>query len=358
MLTAAEAMGQLSAPAGSEAPAVPARRCRTLGCAPPAPDQDLRGVVAVVGACADRRSTSIGPGDATGGPVHRRVVGVDPGNRRNDRTGLSLRCARAHGHRRASCWLCLPIRPPRTGRSTALVDVVNEAMALARLRAVRPQDLQGLGLVLPGIFLSNNFKQDVPTVDLRKMIESNLSVLRAGQWTEQRRELHENGRRNHDALRIGVGVMAFRVSATAAGITSLAAIIAKPDPSATTWSRLEPLPTSDDVSEALQARVADPLWMLARQWQFNEFQGEDAGSPIEAALRITGVPITSLVGTGVPAVALAGAAPIEALVEREQVLAVHPKLNAQAGQQLMRQLRAAGLNGALTELLERFSSGD
>ncbi len=46
-----------------------------------------------------------------------------------------------------------------------LVDVVNEAMALARLRAVRPQDLQGLGLVLPGIFLSNNFKQDVPTVD-------------------------------------------------------------------------------------------------------------------------------------------------------------------------------------------------
>ena len=90
--------------------------------------------------------------------------------------------------------------------------------------------------------------------------------------------------------------MPFRVSATAAGIQSLAAIIAKPDPSATTWSRLEPLPTSDDVSEALQARVADPLWMLARQWQFNEFQGEDAGSPIEAALRITGVPITSLVG--------------------------------------------------------------
>jgi len=150
--------------------------------------------------------------------------------------------------------------------------------------------------------------------------------------------------------------MPFRISAEAAGITSLAAIIAKPDPSATTWSRLEPLPTSDDVSEALQARVADPLWMLARQWQFNELQGEDAGSPIEAALRISGVPITSLVGTGVPAVTLAGAPPIEALVEREQVLAVHPKLNAQAGQQLMRQLRAAGLSGALTKLLENFSA--
>ena len=116
--------------------------------------------------------------------------------------------------------------------------------------------------------------------------------------------------------------MALRISATAAGIQSLAAMIAKPDPSATTWSRLEPLPTGDDVSESLQAKVADPLWMLARQWQFNEFQGEDAGSPIEAQLRVSGVPITSLVGGTVPAVTLAGAAPIEAIVEREQVLAI------------------------------------
>jgi hypothetical protein len=148
--------------------------------------------------------------------------------------------------------------------------------------------------------------------------------------------------------------MALRVSASAIGIQSLAASIAKPDPSATTWSRLEPLPTSDDVSEALQARVADPLWMLARQWQFNEFQGEDAGSPIEAALRVTGVPVTSLVGGDEPAVPLEGAAPVEALVEREQVLSVHPKLNAQAGQQLMRQLRAAGLVGVIPQLLEEY----
>jgi hypothetical protein len=150
--------------------------------------------------------------------------------------------------------------------------------------------------------------------------------------------------------------MAFRISATAAGVQALTAIITRPDPSATTWSKLEPLPTSDDVSEALQARVADPLWMLARQWQFNEFQGEDAGSPIEAALRVTGVPVTSLVATDVPLVSLDGAAPIEALVEREQVLAIHPKLNAQAGQQLMRQLRAAGLGGALPKLLEDFAA--
>ena len=51
-------------------------------------------------------------------------------------------------------------------------------------------------------------------------------------------------------------------------------------------------------------------------------------------------------------------APIEALVEREQVLAAHPKLNAQAGQQLMRKLRAAGLGAALRSCCERLSGGD
>ena len=28
-------------------------------------------------------------------------------------------------------------------------------------------------------------------------------------------------------------------------------------------------------------RIADPLWMLGRQWQFGEFKGEDNGSPID-----------------------------------------------------------------------------
>lgn len=32
--------------------------------------------------------------------------------------------------------------------------------------------------------------------------------------------------------------------------------------------------------DGLAMRIADPLWMLGRQWQFGEFQGEDNGSPI------------------------------------------------------------------------------
>ena len=147
--------------------------------------------------------------------------------------------------------------------------------------------------------------------------------------------------------------MAFKVSAAAAQVVALDPKAFKPDPSATTWSRLEPLPTADDVSLGLQAPVADPLWMLARQWQFNELQGEDAGSPVGAELRVLGVPMARLVhpGGAVPDVELpAGAPPVEALVEQERVLAAHPKLNAQAGQHLMRMLRAAGEAAAIDPL--------
>jgi hypothetical protein len=151
--------------------------------------------------------------------------------------------------------------------------------------------------------------------------------------------------------------MTYRISATAAKIEALSLLAFKPDPSATTWSRLDPMPTSDDVSLGLQAPIADPLWMLARQWQFNEFQGEDAGSPIGADLRVQGVPMVRLVhpSGAVPDVDITGAAPpVEALIESEQVLAVHAKLNAQAGQHLMRMLRAEGQAGAIGLLQAAF----
>lgn len=49
--------------------------------------------------------------------------------------------------------------------------------------------------------------------------------------------------------------------------------------SITTWTRLEPR-TRDDSLPGMHARVADPLWLLARQWQIGELDGSDNGSPI------------------------------------------------------------------------------
>ena len=53
------------------------------------------------------------------------------------------------------------------------------------------------------------------------------------------------------------------------------------------WDRVEPNTGDPTLEEGLQARVADPMWMLARQWQFGEFRGEDAASPVHARVRLS-----------------------------------------------------------------------
>ncbi|MFN0248731.1 MAG: hypothetical protein ACKV2T_17715 [Kofleriaceae bacterium] len=58
-------------------------------------------------------------------------------------------------------------------------------------------------------------------------------------------------------------------------------------PSITFWNRLEPRPRSNDLANALAARVRDPAWFLARQWQLGEFRGEDAGSPAYVRVQST-----------------------------------------------------------------------
>ena len=47
-----------------------------------------------------------------------------------------------------------------------------------------------------------------------------------------------------------------------------------------TWTRLEPQTATGDPSPGVEARVHDPLWLLGRQWQLGEFEGEDAGTPL------------------------------------------------------------------------------
>ncbi|MCH5600856.1 hypothetical protein [Niabella ginsengisoli] len=49
-------------------------------------------------------------------------------------------------------------------------------------------------------------------------------------------------------------------------------------------NRLEGLPRTDEFARTLRAEVADPLWMLTRQWQLGEFQGEDAGTAYQAKI--------------------------------------------------------------------------
>ncbi|MEN8237969.1 MAG: hypothetical protein ABFR53_02080 [Actinomycetota bacterium] len=116
--------------------------------------------------------------------------------------------------------------------------------------------------------------------------------------------------------------------------------------SVTTWTRLEPLPRTSDLSAALEARIADPLWMLARQWQTLEFQGEDAGSPIVAQLEAEHARL-SRYHAGSPGRGAADRAvdydgmrmPLEAMVEREPSgIGEVERLRAGAGLQFLRLL--------------------
>lgn len=90
--------------------------------------------------------------------------------------------------------------------------------------------------------------------------------------------------------------------------------------------RLEPGCRNPDMSAGLQARIYDPLWLMARQWQMGEFQGEDNGSPAIASLEGESSLLTRFHAGAIPrnTMLIAPAfdstkAPLEAIVEREQV---------------------------------------
>ena len=87
-------------------------------------------------------------------------------------------------------------------------------------------------------------------------------------------------------------------------------------PTVTLWNRLEARPRSDQFDRALQAEVRDPLWMLTRQWQLGEFQGDDAGSPIFAKIHMATTRLTRYRAAEHPARPFLDDVPIEAQVEQ------------------------------------------
>jgi hypothetical protein len=90
-------------------------------------------------------------------------------------------------------------------------------------------------------------------------------------------------------------------------------------PTAVIWNRLEGRPRSDDLTRPLRAEVRDPAWMLARQWQFGEFEGEDAGTPIQAKMAVAVSPLKNIRIAERPALPYDVKTPVEFLVERQPI---------------------------------------
>jgi hypothetical protein len=101
------------------------------------------------------------------------------------------------------------------------------------------------------------------------------------------------------------------------------------------------------LEESLQAQVRDPLWMLARQWQFGEFQGEDAGSLVQAELVVEAGQVDSYYPgpqqrRGAHVKYDPASTPLETLVEAEPPQHRTPvdyRHAARAGQMFLRLLR-------------------
>ncbi len=87
-------------------------------------------------------------------------------------------------------------------------------------------------------------------------------------------------------------------------------------PAITRWNRLEGRPRAHNFDRALKAEVHDALWMLTKQWQMGEFQGDDAGSPVLARAAIESMVIDRFQAGQGPVEPLTLAEPLEARVER------------------------------------------
>jgi hypothetical protein len=135
-------------------------------------------------------------------------------------------------------------------------------------------------------------------------------------------------------------------------------------PSITTWTRLEPHSRSGDVAGGVAARIHDPLWLLARQWQVAEFQGEDGGTPVVARWRGRVAPLSRChlgaiaPNTRVQAPAFDPASlPLEAMVERQPLplgAAAAPgaeglRRGVDAGQHFLRLLALQPIGGRYRE---------
>ena len=126
----------------------------------------------------------------------------------------------------------------------------------------------------------------------------------------------------------------------------------EPVPIVCGWNRLEGRPRHADFERSLRAEVRDPLWFLARQWQYGEFEGEDAGSPIDARVAYTTSPLDGFTAGAAPT-AYGSGTPLEVEVSREDV-PFDLTLHMQAASVFERLLGAAGLSARLKDYVAHF----
>lgn len=112
------------------------------------------------------------------------------------------------------------------------------------------------------------------------------------------------------------------------------------------WQRIEAATIDPELDEGLEARIADPYWLLARQWQTGEFGGEDAANPLHMSVRGRALPLDRVRVGGRPQDPSTELdAPLEPVVEREPVRGgpAGARVAAELGQLLLHALATAAI---------------
>lgn len=132
-------------------------------------------------------------------------------------------------------------------------------------------------------------------------------------------------------------------------VPEMSSVVKSTFPTIVMWNRVEGRPRTADFGRALKAEVRDALWMLSRQWQTGEYQGEDAGWPVFAKIHMHTTPVTKYRPDGGAPEVLSATTPLEAKVEQLPIQwtasaqKMHLDLRVQIGRQWRKMLVAAGL---------------
>ena len=123
--------------------------------------------------------------------------------------------------------------------------------------------------------------------------------------------------------------------------------------SITAYNRLESAPRTVDFDRSLRAEVRDPLWMLTRQWQFGEFQGEDAATAVTTQVLGEHTEMTGVNFPGNSSFAYNDNVPLEATVEREKLL---PDLSlaVQMSRYFIKLMKTASLQTHLDRFITKY----
>jgi hypothetical protein len=135
--------------------------------------------------------------------------------------------------------------------------------------------------------------------------------------------------------------------------------------SITTWNRLEPRSAAVEPGPGpgLEARVYDAAWLLGRQWQLGEVQGEDAASPGLVRVRVAAAPLTRYRPDARPAgsaaiVRLAAGDLLEPTVEGDPAGADDWRSSAEMGAHLLVLLAAAQLGSLRSAFVKSYPLPD